>query len=48
MIVLLYGQPASGKTTLADAYVLKHWEKHLGIIRIDGDKWRYVKKNKDN
>jgi adenylylsulfate kinase len=47
MVILFYGQPASGKTTLADAYVLKNWEKHLGIIRIDGDKWRDITKNKD-
>ena len=47
MIILFYGQPASGKTTLADAYVQKNWEKHLGIIRIDGDKWRDITKNKD-
>lgn len=47
MVILFYGQPASGKTTLADAYVQKNWEKHLGIIRIDGDKWRDITKNKD-
>jgi adenylylsulfate kinase len=47
MIILFYGQPASGKTTLADAYVRRNWEKHLGIIRIDGDKWRDITKNKD-
>lgn len=47
MIILFYGQPASGKTTLADAYVQNNWEKHLGIIRIDGDKWRDITKNKD-
>lgn len=44
MIILFYGQPASGKTTLADAL-----SKKLGFdsIRIDGDKWRDVTKNKD-
>ena len=47
MIVLIYGQPASGKTTLADGYVEKYWMEHLGIIRIDGDKWRDITKNKD-
>lgn len=45
MIILLYGQPASGKTTLSnklkDALITSH------IIQIDGDKWREVTKNKD-
>jgi adenylylsulfate kinase len=44
MIILLYGQPASGKTTLA-----KEIKKRFLIIPIliDGDKWRDVTKNKD-
>lgn len=50
MIVLLFGQPASGKTTLAnmlhhtyqkDSYWLRN------TVRIDGDKWREVTQNKD-
>jgi adenylylsulfate kinase-like enzyme len=47
MIVLFFGQPASGKTTLADI-LAKSWQspKHL-TIRIDGDKWREITKNKD-
>ena len=41
MIILFYGQPASGKTTLAD-------KLNIDLkIRIDGDKWRDVTKNKD-
>jgi len=47
MIVLFYGQPSSGKTTLADAFVQKFWQQYLGIVRIDGDKWRDITKNKD-
>jgi adenylylsulfate kinase len=47
MIILFYGQPSSGKTTLADAFVQKHWQQFLGIVRIDGDKWRDITKNKD-
>jgi adenylylsulfate kinase len=47
MILLFFGQPASGKTTLASAYfnsVHKDGKKH---VHIDGDKWRDVTKNKD-
>jgi adenylylsulfate kinase len=51
MIILFYGQPASGKTTLADAlvnqsneYNKNYWDN---FIRIDGDKWRDVTNNKD-
>lgn len=49
MIVLFYGQPASGKTTLADYYtscVVPPF-KSRGYIRIDGDEWRDFKQNKD-
>lgn len=43
MIILLFGQPASGKTTLADKL-----SNHLqNVVRIDGDRWRDVTKNKD-
>jgi len=42
MIILLFGQPASGKTTLAE---LIDTEPHQ--ILIDGDKWREVTQNKD-
>jgi adenylylsulfate kinase-like enzyme len=45
MIILLYGQPASGKTTLSNK--LKHTFTEDKIIQIDGDKWRDVTKNKD-
>ena len=52
MIILFYGQPASGKTTLADALVNQsdfgidyYWNENF--VRIDGDKWRDVTNNKD-
>lgn len=45
MIILLYGQPASGKTTLSNQ--LKSTFTKDKIIQIDGDKWRDVTKNKD-
>ena len=48
MIVLLFGQPASGKTTLAGFLAQNlELEGHSKVIRIDGDKWRDVTKNKD-
>ena len=43
MMVLLYGQPASGKTTLANEML----SKLCLPISIDGDKWRDITKNKD-
>jgi adenylylsulfate kinase len=52
MIILFYGQPASGKTTLADALVNQsdfridyYWNENF--VRIDGDKWRDVTDNQD-
>lgn len=45
MIILLYGQPASGKTTLSNKLKEELSTKH--IIQIDGDKWRDITKNKD-
>jgi len=45
MIILLYGQPASGKTTLSNK--LKNVYQGDKVIQIDGDKWRDVTKNKD-
>ena len=45
MIILLYGQPASGKTTLSNE--LMRIYDNQDAIQIDGDKWRDVTKNKD-
>lgn len=49
MIILFFGQPASGKTTLADKFFdVVGSEKQLNnMIRIDGDVWRDLCKNKD-
>ena len=48
MIILLFGQPASGKTTLANALYERLWGDTLcSMIKIDGDKWRDITKNKD-
>ena len=44
MIILLFGQPASGKTTLSEQLAKQISEK---VIKIDGDKWRDITKNKD-
>jgi adenylylsulfate kinase-like enzyme len=41
MIILLFGQPASGKTTLAELMSMPNQ------ILIDGDRWRDVTENKD-
>jgi adenylylsulfate kinase-like enzyme len=45
MIILLYGQPASGKTTLSNELIRIY--DNQDAIQIDGDKWRDVTKNKD-
>lgn len=45
MIVLFFGQPASGKTTLAQAYIKETIS--CKYVHIDGDKWRDITKNKD-
>ena len=44
MVVLIYGQPASGKTTLADKLV-QFMPNHT--MRLDGDVWREITENKD-
>jgi adenylylsulfate kinase-like enzyme len=44
MVVLLFGQPSSGKTTLADKLV-PFMPSHT--MRIDGDVWREITDNKD-
>jgi adenylylsulfate kinase-like enzyme len=47
MIVLFFGQPASGKTTLADLFVKNSMQINLsrGFIRMDGDEWRALTGN---
>jgi adenylylsulfate kinase-like enzyme len=45
MIILIFGQPASGKTTISDA-LYKRMDSDV-TIRIDGDKWREVTANTD-
>jgi len=49
MIILFFGQPASGKTTLADEFVdiANNSRNASKFVRIDGDKWREITKNKD-
>lgn len=43
MIILFFGQPASGKTTLANEL-----KKEIELpVMIDGDRWRDITKNKD-
>jgi len=49
MIIWLTGQPASGKTTLANEIIkeLKSSNKGVKIINLDGDDLRSINKNKD-
>lgn len=47
MIILFYGQPASGKTTLAKGFLKAMGDSWLDFIHIDGDEWREVCKNKN-
>jgi adenylylsulfate kinase-like enzyme len=48
MITLIYGQPASGKTTLAKAIIekLQLNQNIWNVIHIDGDEWRDIINNK--
>ena len=49
MIVWFTGQPGSGKTTLANAFIklLKNDNSQIKIINLDGDDLRSINKNKD-
>ena len=48
MIILLFGQPASGKTTIANALHEDFWlDSMCATIKIDGDRWRDITQNKD-
>ena len=50
MILLLFGQPASGKTTLSEAMMSRigfRVDSPRGAIAIDGDRWREVTRNTD-
>ena len=49
MIIWFTGQPGSGKTTLAKAFIKKAIKDHtdVKIINIDGDDLRNISKNKD-
>ena len=50
MIILLFGQPASGKTTLANELANKgtiHQFSSKKQVLIDGDRWRDITQNKD-
>ena len=49
MIVWFTGQPGSGKTTLANAFIkfLKNENSQIKIINLDGDDLRSINKNKD-
>ena len=50
MIILLFGQPASGKTTLADRLFTKFTKDPIfapNPIKVDGDRWRDITQNKD-
>jgi len=52
MIILLMGQPASGKTTLAKEFIrIKEEQRNFfqqpQYINVDGDRWREITKNTD-
>jgi len=45
MIVLFFGQPAAGKTTLAKEFI--NANTSMRFMHVDGDEWREITKNKD-
>ena len=49
MIVWFTGQPGSGKTTLANAFIklLQNENPQIKIVNLDGDDLRSINKNKD-
>tara|TARA_S200000501_G_scaffold336210_1_gene341420 strand:+ start:18205 stop:18669 length:465 start_codon:yes stop_codon:yes gene_type:complete len=49
MIVWFTGQPGSGKTTLANAFIklLQNENSQIKIVNLDGDDLRSINKNKD-
>ena len=50
MIILIFGQPASGKTTLAKDFISQADSLDFNrndFVHIDGDKWREISENKD-
>jgi len=56
MIILFFGQPSSGKTTLANEFfssLIQNENPHISVFacynlfRIDGDDWRNISENKD-
>lgn len=49
MIVLFFGQPASGKTTLAKEFsrIWSSRDDDYGMLHIDGDEWREITNNND-
>jgi adenylylsulfate kinase-like enzyme len=50
MIILLFGQPGAGKTTLAEALkdrIRSNAVADSGVLTIDGDRWREVTRNQD-
>jgi adenylylsulfate kinase len=50
MIILFFGQPGSGKTTLSNAFLERLKNESFiskNFIQVDGDEWREISNNKD-